>query len=190
MAEDKFLVSINGNKYLLPVVRINSSFSIVVFDMLDNPSIVHDSAAELSTVIDSHIGWNSIDYIVTPECKCIPLAYELARTYEKGMVVLRKSDKLYNPKAFSVEVDSITTDYTQKLYLGQKSYNELQSKRVLLLDDVVSTGESMKAMQTLISTIPGVSISGRACVFSEGGSKPGVLTLGNLPLISHLNKES
>ena len=190
MTKDEFLVTINNSDYVLPIVRLNNSFSVAVFDMLNRPAIVHDSAEELGKIISTQIGWNSIDYIITPECKCIPLAYELARTYEKGMVVLRKSDKLYNPEAYSVEVNSITTDHIQKLYLGKESYEDLQCKRVLLLDDVISTGESMKAMERLVSVVPKIDIVGKACVFSEGGSKPGVITLGNLPLISHLNKES
>lgn len=170
----------------LPVVSISDDTSIVVYDMLNNPQLVYDSAEELGSMVHYLLGWHNVDVIVTPECKCIPLAYELAKTHNKDLVVIRKSEKLYNPSTVSTEVKSITTDKVQNLYLSEDAYSKLVGRKVLIVDDVISTGESMRAVESLLSRVPEVDITGRACVFSEGdtGFENPVITLGNLPLIT------
>lgn len=186
LSGDKYLIDMNGNEYTLPVVPISDTTSIVVYDMLNNPQLVYDSADELSVFIHYKVGWDNIDVIVTPECKCIPLAYELAKTYKKDLVVIRKAEKLYNPSAVSTEVKSITTDKVQNLYLSQDSYQSITGRRVLIVDDVISTGESLRAVENLLNQVPNAEIVGRAFVFSEGDVdyEFPIIALGNLPLIT------
>lgn len=183
---DNYLIDMNGNEYTLPVVPISSTTSIVVYDMLNNPQLVYDSAEELSVFIDYKVGWDNIDVIVTPECKCIPLAYELAKTRRKSLVVLRKAEKLYNPSSLSVQVKSITTDKVQELHLNQDSYQKVIGRKILIVDDVISTGESVRAVESLLNQVPDLEIVGRAFVFREGEVNYGypIIALGSLPLIT------
>lgn len=181
-----YVVTLNGNDYYLPIVPISDELSIAVFDMLNNPRMTMDTALQLGNDIDDQLGWDKIDTIITPECKCISLAYELAKTYDKELVVLRKSDKLYNPGAYSVQLKSITTEQVQKLYLGINSASNLVGKRVLILDDVISTGGSLRAILKLLSEIEGLTVVGSAFAFAEGETYlefDNVVTLGELPLI-------
>lgn len=181
-----YAVTLNGNEYYLPIVSVSDELSIAVFDMLNNPRMTMDTAIQLGNDIDDQLGWDKIDTIITPECKCISLAYELAKTYDKELVVLRKSDKLYNPEAYSIELKSITTDHVQKLYLGKDSAGKLVGQRVLILDDVISTGGSLRAILELLSPIEGLIIVGSAFAFAEGETYlefDNVVTLGELPLI-------
>lgn len=185
LSEDRYLINMNGNEYVLPIVAISETTSIVVYDMLNNPQLAYDSAEELRTMIRFLVGWHNIDVIVTPECKCIPLAYELAKSENKDLVVLRKAEKLYNPSCISTEVKSITTDKVQRLYLSSDSYDKLSGRKVLIVDDVISTGESLRAIESLLNKVPDIEIVNRAFVFTEGdaGVDTPVVALGTLPLI-------
>lgn len=107
------------------------------------------------------------DIIVTPEAKSIPLAYEMARQSGKPYVVARKSTKLYMRDPISVSVRSITTDREQRLYLGQDECEMLRGKRVLVVDDVISTGESLLAVEKLVKEVDGV-IAASAAILAEG----------------------
>ena len=123
------------------------------------------------------------DVIATPEAKSIPLAYELSRQSGKPYVVARKGTKVYMKDPISVNVTSITTQHEQHLYLGQDEVKLIEGKRVLIVDDVISTGESLDAMKTLIKSAGG-NISDCCAVLAEGdaANRDDIVFLEPLPL--------
>ena len=123
------------------------------------------------------------DVILTAESKGIPLAYEMARQSGKPYVVARKSVKLYMSDPVEVTVKSITTVNVQKLYLSKEKAELLSGKRVLLVDDVISTGESLKALEKLTAAVGG-EIAGEAAVLAEGDAadRDDIIFLEKLPL--------
>lgn len=123
------------------------------------------------------------DVLVTAEAKGIPLCYEMARQSGKKYVVARKSKKLYMRNPIHIDVKSITTARIQDLYLSQEDYEYLNGKKVLIVDDVISTGESLTAIETLVAKAGG-NTAGRACVLAEGDAakRDDIIFLEPLPL--------
>ena len=128
------------------------------------------------------------DVILTAESKGIPLAYEAARQSGKNYFVARKSVKAYTPDPISVQVKSITTAAVQTLYLSKDDADRIKDKRVLLLDDVISTGESIAAIEQL-AQLAGGRIAGRAAVLAEGKAvkREDIVYLEELPLFKREN---
>ena len=124
------------------------------------------------------------DIILTAEAKSIPLAYEMAR--QAGMndyVIARKVQKVYMGDTVQAQLQSITTKGAQKLYLGRDDFKKLTHKKVLVVDDVVSTGDSLNALRMLADT-SNANIVGAMAVLGEGDSqqREDIITLGDLPL--------
>lgn len=123
------------------------------------------------------------DYILTPEAKSIPMAYEMSRQSGKPYIVARKGVKVYMRNPLEVSVTSITTQKEQKLYLGETEVNMIKGKRVLILDDVVSTGESLVAVRELIKKAG--TIEAAACAFlaeGDAAERDDIIFLEKLPL--------
>ena len=123
------------------------------------------------------------DYILTPEAKSIPLAYEMARQSEKPYIVARKGVKVYMRNPLEVSVTSITTQKEQKLYLGETEVNLIKGKRVLIVDDVVSTGESLTAVRELVKKAGATEAA--ACAFlaeGDAADRDDIIFLEKLPL--------
>lgn len=123
------------------------------------------------------------DYIITPEAKSIPLAYEMARQSGKPYIVIRKGVKVYMGNPLEVSVRSITTQKEQKLYLGEDEVNLIRGKRVLIVDDVISTGESLIAVRKLVEAAGSVEAA-TCAVLAEGDAKDrdDIIFLEPLPL--------
>lgn len=123
------------------------------------------------------------DYIITPEAKSIPLAYEMARQSGKPYIVIRKGVKVYMGNPLEVSVRSITTQKEQKLYLGEDEVNLIRGKRVLIVDDVISTGESLIAVRKLVEAAGAVEAA-TCAVLAEGDAKDrdDIIFLEPLPL--------
>ena len=123
------------------------------------------------------------DYIITPEAKSIPLAYEMARQSGKPYIVIRKGVKVYMGNPLEVSVRSITTQKEQKLYLGEDEVNLIKGKRVLIVDDVISTGESLIAVRKLVEAAGAVEAA-TCAVLAEGDAKDrdDIIYLEPLPL--------
>jgi len=123
------------------------------------------------------------DVILTPEAKSIPIAYELSRQSGKKYVIARKAVKVYMRNPLDVSVTSITTQHEQHLYLGETEVNEIKGKRVLIIDDVISTGESLKAVQELVKKAGGI-IAASAAFLAEGDAadRDDIIFLEKLPL--------
>lgn len=124
------------------------------------------------------------DVLVTAEAKSIPLIYEMAA--QAGLndyVVARKGVKVYMPNPIKVGVKSITTQNQQHLYLGSDEVAKIKGKRVLIVDDVISTGESLKALEDLVA-VAGGNVVGKMAVLAEGDAadRDDITVLGPLPL--------
>lgn len=145
--------------------------------MFGDVEITEVSAKELLKICPEH------DVVVTAEAKGIPLCYEMARQGCKNYVVARKGIKVYMRNPIEVNVKSITTENEQKLYLGEGDANFIRGKRVLIVDDVVSTGQSLEAIEELV-TKAGGNIVGKAAVLAEGDARgrKDIIYLEELPL--------
>ena len=175
--EKVYKMTIAGCIRELPVCPVDDKLDIAAFIMFGDVELTERAAAELLKKCPEH------DVLITAEAKGIPLCYEMARQGCRQYVVARKGVKLYMRNPIEVEVKSITTAHLQKLYLAENEYRFLQGKRVLIVDDVISTGESLTAIEALVNKAGG-NIVGRACVLAEGDSakRDDIIYLEPLPL--------
>lgn len=160
---------------------VNDKLDIAAFIMFGDVEITEKAAAELLKICPEH------DVVVTAEAKGIPLCYEMARQGCRSYVVARKGVKVYMRNPIGVSVNSITTENEQKLYLGESDAEFLKGKRVLIVDDVISTGQSLMALETLVEQT-GAQIVGKAAVLAEGDAKDrnDIYFLEELPLFFSL----
>lgn len=155
-------IEIAGLKRKLPLCPITDSLYIGAFIMFGDVEITRAAATELLKIAPEH------DIMITAESKGIPLVYEMARQSNvENYLLARKTPKLYMRNIFSVEVKSITHATVQTLYLDGDDAEAMRGKRVLIVDDVVSTGESLRALETLVTKAGGI-IAGKMCVLAEG----------------------
>lgn len=174
-----YTLEVAGLKRELPICEVNEHLDIAAFIMFSDVELTVASAKELIKKIPE------CDVIVTAESKGIPLAYEMSRQLGNGMryIVARKMAKLYMRDPVSVNVKSITTASEQKLWLSSDEANYLRGKRVLIADDVISTGESLDAVIKLVEYAGG-SIVGKCAVLAEGDAaeRHDIIFLEKLPL--------
>lgn len=157
-----YVIEIAGLKRKLPLCPITDSLYIGAFIMFGDVEITRAAATELLKIAPEH------DIMITAESKGIPLVYEMARqSNAENYLLARKTPKLYMRNIFSVEVKSITHATVQTLYLDGDDAEAMRGKRVLIVDDVVSTGESLRALETLVTKAGGI-IAGKMCVLAEG----------------------
>ena len=126
------------------------------------------------------------DIMITAECKSIPLIYEMARqTGQNDYVIARKGPKIYMEELIKTDVDSITTAHTQTLCIGKKEVDLMKGKRVLIVDDVISTGESLAAIEELVIKAGG-NIVGKMAILAEGDAakRDDIIFLEPLPLFN------
>ena len=146
----------------LPICPLNDKLSIAGFVIFGDQELTVACARELLKKAPEY------DYIITAEAKGIPLAHEMARQAGDAKYILaRKGPKLYMRDIFSVSVNSITTAKEQKLYLDGADAKLMEGKRILIVDDVMSTGESLKALEALVEKAGGI-ICGRMAILAEG----------------------
>ena len=172
-----YKMNIAGLERELPLCPLNDKLDIAAFVMFSDVELTVAAAGELLKKCPE------FDVIVTAESKGIPLAYEMARQSGKPYVVARKSVKLYMTDPVKVTVKSITTAAEQTLYLSAEKSQLIKGKRVLLADDVISTGESLKALEKLVESAGGV-IAGETAVLAEGDAadRTDIIFLEKLPL--------
>lgn len=167
-----------GLERKLPIIRITDSLEIASFVILGDSELVIRAAEELKKKIPE------VDYLITAEAKGIPLVQELARLLGmKQYFVARKSIKPYMTEPFVTEVYSITTQAKQILCLEKEESELIKGKRILIVDDVISTGESIKAMESLVKKAGG-KILGKAAILAEGDSadREDIIYLEKLPV--------
>ncbi len=156
---------------------VSDSLDIAAFILFGDVEVTVAAAKELLAKAPE------FDYILTPEAKSIPLAYEMARQSGKPYVVARKGVKVYMGNPVSVSVRSITTQKEQKLYLGEDEVALIKGKKVLIVDDVVSTGESLAAVRELVAAAGAIEAA-TCAVLAEGDAKDrdDIIFLEPLPL--------
>ena len=172
-----YSMNIAGLKRDLKKFPVSDTLDIAAFILFGDTEITIASAAELLKKVPE------FDYILTPEAKSIPLAYEMSRQSGKPYVVARKGVKVYMGNPVSVTVRSITTQKEQTLYLGEDEVELIKGKRVLIVDDVISTGESLAAVRSLVEKAGGIEAA--ACsVLAEGDAadRTDIIFLEKLPL--------
>lgn len=172
-----YRMTIAGLERELPLCPLNEKLDIAAFIMFSDVELTVACAQELIKKCPE------CDVIITAESKGIPLAYEMARQMGVPYVVARKTVKLYMTNPISVTVKSITTAKEQTLYLSEEKIALIKGKRVLIIDDVISTGESLKALEELVETAEG-NITAKAAVLAEGDAadREDIVYLEKLPL--------
>ena len=149
----------------LPIIKLSYDLSIASFVILGDTEIVRKTAPIIAKKLPE------VDLIVTAEAKGIPLAYEISKVLNLNeYVVARKSVKAYMEESIEVEVNSITTTNSQKLYLNNRDAKKIKGKRVALVDDVISTGQSLKALERLVEKAGG-KVLAKAAILAEGDAK-------------------
>ncbi len=126
------------------------------------------------------------DYMVAPEAKAIPLVHEMARQSGRNEYFLvRKKAKAYMHDVFKVEDHSITTEGTQYLYMDGNDARAIKGKRVLVIDDVISTGGSIAAVEELVHEAGGIVV-GKMAILAEGDAakRDDIIFLEHLPLFN------
>lgn len=170
-------MKIAGLERQLPLCPLNDKLQIAAFVIFGDPELTVACADELLKKAPD------FDYIVTAEAKGIPLAHEMSRQSGKKYFVARKNPKLYMTGVFDVVVNSITTEGEQHLYLDIAEAEEMKGKKVIIVDDVISTGESLKAVQILVNESE-ANLVGNLTILAEGDAadREDIIYLERLPL--------
>lgn len=175
-----YKMTIAGLERELPICKVNDNLDIAGFVIFGDVEMTVASAGELLKKCPE------FDYIVAPEAKAIPLAHEMARQSGKPYFICRKGAKLYMQNPISVNVRSITTDKEQTLFMDSLEGEQLRGKKVIILDDVISTGESLLAVRKLIEQFD-AEIVAQAAILAEGDAadRDDIIYLEKLPLFFH-----
>ncbi|MDO5023130.1 MAG: phosphoribosyltransferase family protein [Eubacteriales bacterium] len=175
-----YTLKVAGLTRELPLCKVNDELYIAAFVIFGDVELTVSCARELLKIAPAH------DVLITAESKGIPLVYEMARQDGSNKyLVARKAPKLYMKNIFSTEVTSITTANRQMLHIDQDDANYMRGKRVLIVDDVISTGESLKAVEKLVSEAGG-NVVGRMAILAEGVAqqRDDILYLEKLPVFN------
>ena len=178
---ETFPVEIGGVKRQLPLFEIKPGLKIAVLNILGDTELVEAAAADLAARL-AGIGY---DLLVTAEAKSIPLIHALSVRTHRPYVVLRKSYKPYMGDTIQAETLSITTGAPQTLYLDEKDHELVKHKRVVLVDDVISTGSTLQGMRLVLSKA-GAEVVAEAAIFTEGerAQWQNISALGHLPVFT------
>ncbi len=174
---DTYRINIAGLERDLVLCPLNEKLDIAGFIIFGDVELTIRAAEELLKRCPD------FDYIVTPEAKSIPLAYEMSRQSGKKYFVARKREKLYMKNPVRVEVRSITTNAVQTLILDGSEGEQIRGKKIVIVDDVISTGESLKAVEELVSRFD-CDVVAKCAVLAEGDAskRDDIVFLQELPL--------
>lgn len=173
-------MDIAGLRRELPICKVTDDLYIGAFVMFGDVELTVHCAAELLKRAPEY------DYLIAPEAKAIPLLYEMARqSGAEKYFLARKTAKAYMSGVFEVNVKSITTAAVQRLIIDSADAEQIRGKRMLILDDVISTGESLRAMEELVTAAGGI-VAGRMAVLAEGDAinRDDIIVLAPLPLFN------
>ena len=173
-------MTIGNAERQLPICKINDELYIAAFVVFGDYELTVECARELLKVAPEH------DYIITAEAKGIPIIHEMAKQNgEKKYLLARKVPKMYMTEVFETSVRSITTAKEQKLFLDKQDADLMKGKRILIMDDVISTGESLAALEGLVAAAGGI-ICGKIAVLAEGAAaeRDDIIYLKKLPLFT------
>ena len=174
-----YTLNVAGLTRELTICKVNDHMDIAAFIMLGDAELTVAAAAELLKKCPE------FDILLTAEAKGIPLAHEMSRQSGKPYVCARKGIKLYMKEPVVVEDQSITTAGVQKLFLGRDDADIIRGKRILIMDDVISTGESLKSLEALVEKAGG-EVCGRMAILAEGDAqeRKDLIYLEKLPLFN------
>lgn len=175
-------MEIAGVKRELPLCKITDDLYIGAFICFGDAELTVACARELLKLVPTE----DYDYLFTAEAKSIPLIHEMARqSGAEKYFIARKGPKAYMPDPIHVEDQSITTAGVQKLYLGRDDADLIRGKRILIIDDVISTGGSLRAMEALVD-MAGGTVAGKIAVLAEGDAqtRDDIKFLAPLPLFN------
>ncbi len=175
-----YKMNIAGLERELPICRVTDDLYIAGFVIFGDPELTTACAQRLLDNAPEY------DYMITAEAKGIPLIHEMARLMGNQKYMLaRKGPKLYMTNILSSTVKSITTAKEQTLYLDGKDAELMKGKKILIIDDVISTGESLKSLEALVSDAGGIVV-GRMCILAEGDaiSRDDLYYIEELPLFN------
>ncbi len=177
----RYKVEVAGLERQLPIFEVAPGVRIAVLNILGDNELVKASA----TALLEELSASDYDLFVTPEAKSIPLAYELSRQSGRDYVVLRKQYRTYMGETLSAETVSITTGDKQTLYLDEKDRQLVERNRVVLVDDVVSTGSTLKGMRQVMAEAE-ADVVAEAAIFTEGDPEQwdDIVALGHLPIFT------
>ena len=176
----KYPMTIAGLKRELPICPLNDKLSIAGFVIFGDPELTTACAEALLKTAPEY------DYIITAEAKGIPLAHEMARLAgNQKYIVARKKAKAYMTGVFETKVKSITTAGEQSLFLDTADAEMMKGSKILIVDDVISTGESLRAVEELVEAAGG-NIVGKMTILAEGDaqSRKDIIYLEKLPLFT------
>lgn len=163
--EKSYHINIAGVERDLPLCKVNDELFIAAFVIFGDVEMTVASATALLKIAPEH------DIMITAESKGIPLLFEMARqSGENKYLIARKAPKLYMKNVVSTEVTSITTAKKQMLYVDSTDVDLMNGKRVLIIDDVISTGESLRAVEKLVKQSGGI-VAGKMAILAEGDAK-------------------
>lgn len=176
----EYKMKVAGLERSLPLCKVADDLYIAAFILFGDVEITKAAATELLKRAPEY------DIMLTAECKSIPLIYEMARqSGDDNYIIARKGTKVYMHDVISAEVNSITTAHPQVLYLDGDAVNAIKGKRVLIVDDVISTGESLKCLE-LLAEKAGANIVGKMAILAEGDAadREDIICLEKLPLFN------
>lgn len=178
-AHETYSIEIAGLKRALPLFQIKPGLRIAILNILGDVELVQACARALGQQFKSI----NYDVLLTAEAKSIPLAHALSVETHKPYVILRKSYKPYMGDALTAETLSITTGQPQVLVLDEKDRELLKGKKIVIVDDVISTGSTLQGMRMVIEKAGGTVVK-EAAILTEGERSKweGILSLGHLPL--------
>ena len=175
-----YKLKVAGVERDLELFPVSDSLSIAAFIIFGDVELTVNCARELAKKAPEH------DILITAEAKSIPLIHEMARQLgENEYIVARKGPKVYMKNVIKVNVNSITTDHEQILCIGEREKKLMENKRVLIVDDVISTGESLEAIEHLVEKAGG-KIVGKMAILAEGDAigREDITVLEPLPLFN------
>lgn len=180
-SQETHAVEIAGLKRNLRLFEIKPGLKIAILNILGDTELVQAAARELA----KRLKGKEYDLLMTAEAKSIPLAYAMSVETKKPYVVLRKSYKPYMGKALKAETLSITTGQPQVLILDEKDVEMMKGKKVVIVDDVISTGSTLQGMRMILDKA-GASVAAEAAIFTEGDRSQwmNIISLGHLPLFT------
>ena len=180
-ARETYAVEVAGVQRNLPLFEVKPGLRIAILNILGDTEFVQAAARDLGQALAA------VDYdvLVTAEAKSIPLIHALSVVTEKPYAVLRKAYKPYMGEALEAETLSITTGQPQTLFLDEKDRALIAHKRVVLVDDVISTGSTLQGMR-LVMSHAGAAVVAEAAIFTEGerAQWQSILALGHLPVFT------
>ena len=180
MEQKYYRMNIAGLDRDLPICPLNENLMIAGFVIFGDPELTTACSEALLAKAPEY------DYLISAEAKGIPLVHEMARLAGNQKYFLaRKKPKLYMSEVRDVAVRSITTDGEQHLYLDGADADLMKGKRILIVDDVISTGESLHALETLVESVGGI-VAGKMCILAEGDAilRDDLIYLEKLPLFT------